>query len=189
MNLNVGWCFLLSVKCTDAFSIDEGKNHINYAENVRRYHEEFSHPGDQNLCTLALTRVPSYKTAFMTTHDYLVSNISDAWRNVCRSSQKVLLLAHFNQNWKVMTILVNSDIIFYENLISISQEATYTQIQWTQPTHFLKFSSACALHLPATYYHIQSHWNICSKLIHTLWFHKACTIMFNYRNHISSYYH
>lgn len=35
--------------------------------------KEFSHPGNQNLCTLALTLVPSYKTAFMTTHDHLVT--------------------------------------------------------------------------------------------------------------------
>jgi hypothetical protein len=46
-----------------------------YVENVRWYHKEFSHPSDQNLCTLALTWVPSYKTAFMTTHDYLEHNI------------------------------------------------------------------------------------------------------------------
>lgn len=139
MNLNVGWCFLLSVKWTDAFSINEGKNHINYAENVKHCHKEFSHSGDQNLCTLAIIRVPSYKTAFMTTHDYLVSNLWDTCRNACRSSQKVLLLAHFNQHWKVMIILVNSSIIFYENLFILSQEATYTQIQWSQPMHFLKY--------------------------------------------------
>jgi len=72
--------------------------------------------------------VPSYKTAFMTTHDYLEDNIWDEWRNARRPSQKVLLLAHFNQNWKVITILVHSNNIFYENLFRISQEATYT---WT----------------------------------------------------------
>ena len=124
MNLNDGWCFLLSMKWNEG-----GKNHINYVENVRWHHKEFSHPSDQNLCTLALTWVPSYKTAFMTTHDYLEHNISDEWRNACRPSQKVLLLAHFNQNWKVIILLVNSNIIFYENLFRISQEITYT---WTK---------------------------------------------------------
>jgi len=44
-------------------------------------------------------------------------------------TEKVLLLAHFNQNWKVMIILVNSNIIFYENLFSISQKPTYPEIQ------------------------------------------------------------
>jgi hypothetical protein len=100
-------CWLmLSAECmwTDAFLYMRKKCN-NCAENVRHHHTAFSPPGDQDLYTLALM-CSSLQNIFHDKNVYSASYVRDAWRKACRSSWKVLLLSNFNQNWKVMTILV-----------------------------------------------------------------------------------
>lgn len=102
-------CLAISAECmcTDTILYMRGEKCTNCAENVRHHHTRCSRPGDKDLCTLALMCVPLYKTFFMTTDVYLVSYTWHTWRNACKPSWKVLLLSSFNQNWKVMAILVN----------------------------------------------------------------------------------
>ena len=139
------------------------------------------------------------QNSFMTTNDYSVSNIWHAYRNACRSSQNVLLFAHFNQNQKVNIILVNPQHrILWKSLQNLSR--SYLHTDSVKPTNtffkvqFWLFITPTRNILPFTitfkWVHGRTfHWNICSKPIYTLWFHKACKIMCNYRNHISSHNH